>query len=85
MKWILVVVVFGLGPVQTNLVYDDLESCLRAEEVVRGQWLKHMNAVAAPGTLAELNERDPNGANFLAKQITPGTCIPHAATKKNSN
>jgi len=34
MKWMLVIIVFGTHPVKTDLVFDSLDKCLEAEEVM---------------------------------------------------
>jgi len=68
MKWMLVVVVFGLAPVKTDLVYDNLAECLAAERAVSAMWA---TAVVAEAT----HQHD------LTKMVTPGTCIPYAAGK----
>ena len=39
MKRMLFVLVFGTYPVETNLVYDNLDSCLKAEEGFRSHTL----------------------------------------------
>ena len=35
MKWMLFVLVFGSHPVETNLLFDNLDACLKAEETTR--------------------------------------------------
>ena len=35
MKWMLFVLVFGTHPVETNLLFDSLDACLKAEETMR--------------------------------------------------
>jgi hypothetical protein len=79
MKWMLVVIVFGLGPVKTDLLYNSLEECLGAEASVRAEWTRLYNA--APKERRE----DPTSAAFMRKQMTSGTCIPHANILKRTN
>ena len=35
MKWTLIVVVFGTMPVETDLIFNSLDDCLKAEEAMR--------------------------------------------------
>ena len=35
MKWMLFVLVFGSHPVETNLLFDNIDACLKAEETMR--------------------------------------------------
>ena len=37
MKWMLVIIVFGTYPVKTDLVFDSLDKCLEAEEVMHAE------------------------------------------------
>src|ERR1051325_7194717 len=38
MKWMLIVAVFGGTPMETGLVYNSLDECLKAEENIRAEW-----------------------------------------------
>jgi hypothetical protein len=38
MKWMLVVLVFGVTPMETGLSYNSLDYCLKAEERMRADW-----------------------------------------------
>jgi predicted urease superfamily metal-dependent hydrolase len=40
MKWMLFVLVFGSHPVETNLLYDNLDACLKAEETMRKEYAR---------------------------------------------
>ena len=46
MTWMLVVLVFGTHPVETNLLFDNLDACLKAEENMRKEYAR-----AQPGHL----------------------------------
>lgn len=85
MKWMLVVIVYGLAPVKTELLFDNLSACLKAETAMRAEWARAMNDAAGPRTIAQFHQTDPAGAAFISKQTTHGTCIPHAPTPRNSN
>jgi hypothetical protein len=39
MKWMLFVLVFG-APVETNLIYDNLGDCLKAELTMRNEYAR---------------------------------------------
>jgi hypothetical protein len=43
MKWMLVVMIFGAQPVKTNLVFESLEKCLIAEELMRSEQAQRFN------------------------------------------
>ena len=38
MKWMLFVLVFGSHPVETNLLFDTIDACLKAEETMRTEY-----------------------------------------------
>ena len=40
MKWMLFVLVFGTHPVETNLLFDNLDACLKAEENMRKEYAR---------------------------------------------
>ena len=40
MKWTLIVVVFGTMPVETNLIFNSLDDCLKAEEAMRAEYVR---------------------------------------------
>jgi hypothetical protein len=68
MHWLLVVIVLG-APVKTDLVFDDLGACLRAEASMRQQWADVLNEM--------LKQKKPvESVNFVTSQSTHGTCIP---------
>jgi hypothetical protein len=47
MKWTLIVVVFGAKPVQTDLVFNTLDDCLKAEEQMRAEYTRAYDHWAA--------------------------------------
>ena len=82
MKWILVVLVGGVTPVQTDLKFDKLSDCLNAEEQLR---ITYADAYEAWDKLAATNierRRDYRKAReFQERRLAnTGTCIPHAGT-----
>ncbi len=68
MKWLLVAIVMNT-PVKTDLIFNNLSSCLIAEEEMRKQW-----------TIVYNQERKNNASEETLKlvqsQLTSGTCIP---------
>jgi hypothetical protein len=82
MKWILVVLIGGVTPIQTDLQFDKLSDCLSAEEQLRKTYA---DAYEAWDKLAATNierRRDYRKAReFQERRLAnTGTCIPHAGT-----
>jgi hypothetical protein len=84
MKWMLVIMVFGLAPVKTELLYNDLGDCLLAEQKMRAEYATAYNVW---NTWAEKNPVEagfPNSREAMKKRFglyNPATCIPHQAGK----
>ena len=79
MKWILVVLIGGVTPVQTDLQFDKLSDCLSAEEQLRKTYA---DAYEAWEKLAATNierRRDYRKAReFQERRLAnTGTCISH--------
>ena len=68
MKWLLVVLVMN-SPIKTDLVFDLLPDCLRAEQEMRRQWADMYN-----DALSRKASKDT--LDLIKKQMTSGTCIP---------
>ena len=87
MKWILVVLVGAVAPVQTDLVFEKLSDCLTAEEQLQ-QTYASAYAALSQRSMMEDDRFDRHrsrryrreGAN--GKLANAGTCIPHAGTDK---
>ena len=75
MKWMLFVLVLSSHPVETNLLYDFLDACLKAEETMRTEYARVYSQGAWGATVGELN--DPSVVSRLGQRTT-ATCIPHA-------
>jgi hypothetical protein len=74
MKWALVMMAMGTTPIQTNLVYDDLQACYAAEEKIAAeyadvfnQWLK---------TNGDTSLVPP----YVKQRVMRGVCTPHQST-----
>jgi hypothetical protein len=82
MKWILVVLVGGMTPIQTDLKFDKLADCLDAEEQLRTTYAEAYAAwdKAAAGSIER--RRDYRRVReFQGRRLAnTGTCIPHAGT-----
>ena len=72
MKWMLVVLVFG-SPMQTGLLYSSLDECLKTEAAMRAEWDRVYGAMPK-----KYQERSPVSQDYVKKQMTTGTCMPHA-------
>jgi hypothetical protein len=86
MKWMLVVMVFGITPVKTNLLFNNINDCLDAEDAMRAEYTRTFN------TWQEWAQANPDEANpdiaFIRKRNgleSSGTCIPHAELPEGSN
>ena len=77
MKWILLAVVLQT-PVKTDLVFDTLDDCLRAEQEMRTAWGTAFTAVQRNQQVSAAEKK--RNADFVTKQATWGTCIPSQGT-----
>lgn len=80
MKWMLVVLVGGLTPVNTNLVFDKFADCLAAEEQMRKHYADAFDARDRSAALNIDRRRDYKRAREVqAKRLLSnvGTCEPH--------
>jgi hypothetical protein len=75
MKWMLFVLVFGSHPVETNLLFDSLDACLKAEETMRTEYARAYSQGTWGTTVGEAN--DPSVVSRFGQRTT-ATCIPHA-------
>ncbi len=79
MKWMLVVMLFGVAPVKTGLPFSSLDECLLAEDAMRSQYWQVYNKWLASSKVVPGDRTDQY---FMARHgiKSPGTCIPHSAT-----
>ena len=85
MKWMLVVLVGGMTPVSTNLVFDKFSECLAAEEQMRQHYADAFDAWDRSAAANAERGRDYRRARDMqAKRLlgNVGTCIPHADGNK---
>jgi hypothetical protein len=79
MKWMLVVLVGGVTPVQTDVLFEKLSDCLAAEEQLGKAYAEALEAWEKRAALAFDRRRDYVRARQLQarKLDNSGTCIPH--------
>jgi hypothetical protein len=82
MKWMLVVLVGGVTPVNTDLVFDKFADCLSAEEQMRQHYADAFEAWDRGAAVNIQRRRDYSRARDLqAKRLlsNTGTCVPHGS------
>lgn len=80
MKWMLVVLVGGVSPVNTDLVFDKFSDCLAAEEQMRKHYADAFDAWDRMAAARIDRRRDYKKARDIeAKRLLSnvGTCVPH--------
>jgi hypothetical protein len=80
MKWMLVVLVGGVSPVNTDLVFDKFSDCLSAEEQMRQHYSDAFDAWDRMAA-ARIDRRSDyrKARDVQAKRLLSnvGTCVPH--------
>ncbi len=80
MKWMLIVLVFGGSPAKTNLIFDTLDDCLAAEDLMRNEYSLAFNKWNAWAKANPDVSGYPGSEGFMKRRIgleNTGTCIPH--------
>lgn len=80
MKWMLVVLVGGVSPVNTDLVFDKFSDCLAADEQMRQHYSDAFEAWDRMAATRIDRRRDYKKARDVeAKRLLSnvGTCVPH--------
>jgi hypothetical protein len=83
MKWMLVVLVGGVSPVNTDLVFDKFSDCLAAEEQMRQHYADAFEAWDRMAAARIDRRRDYKRAREVeAKRLLSniGTCVPHGGS-----
>ena len=82
MKWILVVLIGGVTPVQTDLQFEKLSDCLTAEDQLRNTYAEAYEAWDRSAALNIERRREYRRVrDFQGRRLAnTGTCIPHAGT-----
>ena len=88
MKWILVVLIGGVTPLPTDLVFEKLSDCLAAEEQLRRAYADAFEAWNRRSSAAFDRFDRRTGRDYYrlrkleAEKVSDtGTCIPHSGTK----
>lgn len=87
MKWMLVVLVGGISPVNTDLVFDKFSDCLSAEEQMRQHYSDAFDAWDRVAAARIDRRRDYKRARDVeAKRLLSnvGTCVPHGGGGQQS-
>ena len=82
MKWMLVVLVGGLTPVNTNLLFEKFADCLAAEEQMRSHYADAFETWdRRAGEKIERRREYVRARDLQAKRLLSnvGTCVPYGA------
>lgn len=77
----LVIVILGVSPVKTNLIYDTLQECLNADDEIRGEIADAVNRWQKWAPTNPEQSGYPDSEPFMTRKIgmqNLPTCIPHA-------
>ena len=88
MKWMLLVFLVQnpLLPVETGMIFNSLDECLKAEDTMRGDYARAYNDWLTWAKTHQAEADYPTSDDFMKKRMgieTWGTCIPHAAAPTN--
>jgi hypothetical protein len=81
MKWTLIVLAFGTSPIKTDLVFNSLDDCLRAEDQMRAEYARAYSVWDAWAQKNQAEAGYPNSKKFMQGRIglkNRGTCVPAA-------
>ena len=85
MKWMLIVIVFGATPVKTNLFFDNIDECLKAEEAMRTASARAFNLWLSWAKQNPSEAGYPDSQRLAMKRTgmeNQGTCVPHASDER---
>ena len=88
MKWMLLVFLVQnpLLPVETGMIFDSLDDCLKAEDTMRANYARAYNDWLTWAKTHQAEADYPTSDDFMKKRMgieTWGTCIPHPAAPTN--
>lgn len=81
MKWMMIIVVMGTGPVKTELTYDSLQDCLNAEDKTRQEISDAYNRWQSWAAQNPEQSGYPSSETFMRMRLGMGnraTCIPYS-------
>jgi hypothetical protein len=92
MKWLLVVLVGGVSPIQTDLVFEKLSDCLAAEQQLRQTYAEALIALSERRAIQQeqlgrhaRHDRYRMRETESRRFANTGTCVPHAGTDQLIN
>ncbi len=81
MKWMLIVMVLGVTPVKTGLLFDTLDACRQVAGEMEAEYARYINeGLAWAATQSKTGKVSDQVAELWTRQLQPGICIPHANT-----
>lgn len=86
MKWLLVVLVGGVTPVPTDVMFEKLSDCLVAEQQLRKAYADAFVAWSERAEFPDRLDRHRRRDYYRSRELeakkfaNTGTCIPHAGT-----
>jgi hypothetical protein len=89
MKWLLVVLVGGVSPIQTDLVFEKLSDCLAAEEQLRQTYAEALVTLSQRAAIEQeqlgrhaRRDRYRMRESESRRFANSGTCVPHSGTDR---
>ena len=79
MKWVLVVMVFGTAPVKTDLVFNSIDECLKAETQMRHEYARAYNSWLQWALKNQKEAGYPENTEIMQKRFglyNTATCVP---------
>ncbi len=84
MKWMIVVVVLGgTAPVKTGLLYEDLDACWAATDLIMAEYGRVAKARLDSASANQTEQEFKVSRDYIMSRLTTNsvTCIPHAAAQ----
>lgn len=76
MNWLLVILISS-SPLKTDLVFSDLNTCMKKESEVRKIYTERVNEYMKWSESMKIPEKEKKeNLKFVMSQINSGTCIP---------
>jgi hypothetical protein len=76
MNWLLVILISS-SPVKTDMVFLDLNSCMKKESEIRKIYTEHVNDYIKWSDSMKIPEKEKKeNLKFVMSQMNSGTCIP---------
>jgi hypothetical protein len=76
MNWLLVILISS-SPVKTDMVFSDLNSCMKKETEIRKIYTERVNEYIKWNESMKISEKEKKeNLKFVMSQMNSGTCIP---------